>query len=446
MESHASTARKAYLVTTLIVSLIGELEAWENNAFLQLHDKIANAMNWSDCWICSRLPTNIGQGHPVVATSFPNSSQIVKAFSNMPLTEYTEIPKRNLEWQIDLSTLWNETTEVPCVQRCYLENTTKNMGGNSTDKKCGSTSFVGAYPNCTSYIKYGGANMWNSNQTRRHVSSTPKGWPTPVGQGWYWICGKWGYKVLPLGWKGQCAIGTIVPNITIVQNLTSSGTLGLLRTYMKPVAHPTRGKRNPLVKRPTSFHSFARWFIPWLGVSELEKALVNISATMEIINNATADALTALQKEISSLEQVTLQNRLGLDLLFAKEGGLCTVIGEHCCTYVNQDKRIEKDLFQIWEKTKILHEVAQDNTSWGFSDLVERLTSWLPNLTWLKQLFVTTITVMILLIALCVVVRCALGCCQNTGNSYSEWKKYQLRQRLESNKYFEKVLDKESLY
>ena len=189
--------------------------------------------------------------------------------------------------------------------------------------------------------------MWNSKQARKNTSNSPKGWPTPVGQGWYWICGKWGYKVLPLGWKGQCAVGTIVPNVTIAQDVASLRTLGLLRTYMKPVTHPIKRKLNPLITRPTRFHSFARWFLPWLGASELEKALVNISATTEIINNATADALTALQKEISSLRQVTLQNRLGLDLLFAKEGAFCTVLGEHCCTYVNQDKRIEKDLSQI---------------------------------------------------------------------------------------------------
>ena len=125
---------------------------------------------------------------------------------------------------------------------------------------------------------------------------------------------------------------------------------------------------------------------------------------------------------------------------------MCTVLGEHCCTYVNPDKRIEKDLSQIWEKTKILHEVAQDNTSWGFSDLIEKLTPWLPNLAWLKQLFVMTVIVVIRSMALCVIIWCAWWHFQSTGHSYSEWKKNQLRQQLESNEYFEKVLDKEALY
>lgn len=48
-------------------------------------------------------------------------------------------------------------------------------------------------------------------------------------------------------------------------------------------------------------------------------------------------------------------------------------------------------------------------------------------------------------IALCITVRCSLWCFKNTEDSYSEWKKNQLRRRLESNKYFEKTLDKETL-
>lgn len=133
-------------------------------------------------------------------------------------------------------------------------------------------------------------------------------------------------------------------------------------------------------------------------------------------------------------------------MLLAKEGGLCTVINQTCCVYVNKQKQIETDLEKIWERNKILRAVAQDDTSWGFTDLVEKLTSWLPNLTWLKQLFITVIVVVVLFMVLCVVIRCTLWCFKSTGNPYSEWKKNQLRRKLESNRYFEGVLDRETLY
>lgn len=167
----------------------------------------------------------------------------------------------------------------------------------------------------------GGANMWNKNQTRR--GPKPKGWPVPTGRAWYWICGHSAYKVLPLGWQGRCAIGPVFPHITVVSQLQ-----GLLRTFIRR----TKRTSNPLTDRPTRFHSFARWFIPGLGVSELEKAIVNLSATVETIMNASADAIRAQQIEIKSISQLAIQNRLALDLLYVKEGGVCTVINTSCCS------------------------------------------------------------------------------------------------------------------
>ncbi|NXY55045.1 ERVV2 protein, partial [Callaeas wilsoni] len=94
----------------------------------------------------------------------------------------------------------------------------------------------------------------------------------------------------------------------------------------------------------TGFHTFVRWVLPQLGVSELEKTAVNISSVTEKMGNLTRDAIQAMQEKINSLKTITAQNRLGLDLLLAKEGRLCTVINQSCCTYINNQKRVETDL------------------------------------------------------------------------------------------------------
>ncbi|NXM81672.1 ERVV2 protein, partial [Oenanthe oenanthe] len=86
----------------------------------------------------------------------------------------------------------------------------------------------------------------------------------------------------------------------------------------------------------TKFHCFIRWFLSWLGVNELEKTVVNISATIEYIENCTIDAIIALQKEVKSLSQVVLQNRMALDLPLASQAGVCTVINTTCCVYIDQ--------------------------------------------------------------------------------------------------------------
>ncbi|NWW42080.1 ERVV2 protein, partial [Panurus biarmicus] len=92
------------------------------------------------------------------------------------------------------------------------------------------------------------------------------------------------------------------------------------------------------------FHKFVRGFLPWLGVPDLEKAIVNISGVIEQIENRTNDAISALQQEVSSLSKVVKQNQMALDLLLASKGGVCTVINTSCCVYVDQTLRIQADL------------------------------------------------------------------------------------------------------
>jgi len=80
-----------------------------------------------------------------------------------------------------------------------------------------------------------------------------------------------------------------------------------------------RKHNNPLIERPTVFHFFARWFLPWLGVSELEEGLLNISAIVEKTGNKTMDTISALQEEVTQLAQTTLQ--MALDMLLASKEG-----------------------------------------------------------------------------------------------------------------------------
>ncbi|NXC23333.1 ERVV2 protein, partial [Corythaeola cristata] len=83
--------------------------------------------------------------------------------------------------------------------------------------------------------------------------------------------------------------------------------------------------------------------IPSLGVNELEKAIINISATIETIENRTRDAILETQTEVTSLSKVVLQNRMASDLLLASQGGVCTIINENC-TDIDLSGRITTDL------------------------------------------------------------------------------------------------------
>lgn len=79
------------------------------------------------------------------------------------------------------------------------------------------------------------------------------------------------------------------------------------------------------MERGIAFQSFVRWFFPWLGVNELEKDIVNISAVVKELENSTLDAIQALQEEVTSLLKMVFQNLLVLDLLLALHFATCSL-------------------------------------------------------------------------------------------------------------------------
>ncbi|NWS04511.1 ERVV1 protein, partial [Motacilla alba] len=56
---------------------------------------------------------------------------------------------------------------------------------------------------------------------------------------------------------------------------------------------------------------------------ELERAIVNISAVIERIEQHTADAISALQEEVDSLSCAVMQSRIALNFILATQGGVC---------------------------------------------------------------------------------------------------------------------------
>jgi hypothetical protein len=57
---------------------------------------------------------------------------------------------------------------------------------------------------------------------------------------------------------------------------------------------------------------------------------------LQITLESTSASLASLQRQLTSLAQVALQNCRALDLLMAKKEGTCFFPWEECCYYVNE--------------------------------------------------------------------------------------------------------------
>ncbi|NXA66215.1 ERVV2 protein, partial [Mohoua ochrocephala] len=122
----------------------------------------------------------------------------------------------------------------------------------------------------------------------------------------------------------------------------------------------------------------------------------------------------------------------------AQMGGVCTLINTSRCTYIDQSGRRRTDIHTIWQHAKILHEVTKDDPSWS-THLWKTLRSWLPNLNWLKQLFMGILLLGIIILCTCAFSQCFLWCSQQNTMSYDDWKRYKLRHKVERGTYFGRI-------
>ncbi|KAL0611887.1 LOW QUALITY PROTEIN: Endogenous retrovirus group FC1 Env polyprotein [Plecturocebus cupreus] len=97
-----------------------------------------------------------------------------------------------------------------------------------------------------------------------------------------------------------------------------------------------------------------------------------------------------LRRQITSLAQVTLQNRRALDLLTAEKGGTCMFLQEECCYSINESGLVEENI-------NTLHRL-QENLRKKPNTGVLSLSWWHPMLTWLTPVITPVIVICLLLL------------------------------------------------
>lgn len=151
-----------------------------------------------------------------------------------------------------------------------------------------------------------GSPFWK-DATQPKVERESKDLSLATPQGYFFDCGTKLLKVLPSHWEGVCAVVTAVPDLELRTDLHSTNL-----TNMGSFVHRNKRSENPLVVRSSGFHSFVRALLPWVGVAELEKAIINISVEVKIYFNHMAHAILNLQAKINSLTNQVQLHRMGL--------------------------------------------------------------------------------------------------------------------------------------
>ena len=108
--------------------------------------------------------------------------------------------------------------------------------------------------------------------------------------------------------------------------------------------------------------------------------------------------------EKRAMRAMILQNRLGLDFLLANQGGVCELIGDHCCTYIHDSTG---NLTVILDKMTELqkHLTAEEDGSGNWSPW-----TWMSSGGFLQVFGKFLIPVGAVLILFCIFMTCVLPC------------------------------------
>uniref|UniRef100_A0A673AIJ0 Uncharacterized protein n=1 Tax=Sphaeramia orbicularis TaxID=375764 RepID=A0A673AIJ0_9TELE len=158
---------------------------------------------------------------------------------------------------------------------------------------------------------------------------------------WWYCGGKRILGTLPLDWIGTCTIVSLIFPITYFPTSAKKSPFAFdpnkgfegSPTYMDsigvPRGVPTEYKLADQVA--AGFESFLCW---WCTINKNVDRINYIHYNVQKLTNLTRDAVEGLAEELRANTLMTYQNRLAIDFLLSAQGGVCSMFGEECCTFI----------------------------------------------------------------------------------------------------------------
>lgn len=130
------------------------------------------------------------------------------------------------------------------------------------------------------------------------------------------------------------------------------------------------------------------------GIAQLQAAINQDLQTLE-------NSISLLEQSLTSLSEVVLQNRRGLDFLFLKDGGLCAALREECYFYSGHSGVIKDSMAKLRER---LHKRQKDyEAQQGWFE------GWFNRSPWMTTLISTLMGPLLILLLLLTFGPCILN-------------------------------------